>query len=429
MTSKDHKHTAILAALWEKNHSALIELAKRTNAISLCLRNDYSPALASDIAANNGLLVNIQGYQTESHEAASRADITIRLKALESSLNSPQWGAFCQAMHIGPLPAARALTENIAISAHQVLLTIEALDKAAERYDIALTVLNDEYTLFSKLLLTWSHSRGIPVLHVLHGTPLIRLYNVHEVAEADFYAVGSSACVQALEELQVSEQRIRKTGYPVWDRYAELRSDNITLKQTVANKLKLKTHEIWITLFTTWHSPTSAFGSLNDYSQSIHDVLRACSQLWASGYSFKLIIKDRPQNQRFGSDVVNRLITAVRAPPEEIRYTTAMTPELVSVSDLVLSIGSNITIEATIAGTNALNICDETSYLLGPPFANCGVPECESHEIHKWLLYYMDHRPADGTWSLSPREFYVGQSGDGLAGVRLAECIQDIAGL
>jgi hypothetical protein len=260
-------------------------------------------------------------------------------------------------------------------------------------------------------------------MHLLHGLGLARLYNVHHSVACDFYAVGSAYSSLGPAELGAPVDHIEETGFPRWDHYANLSCNRDDLRSELGACYGLDPSIPWITFFPTWASYTSAYIDREIYRKSLASVFNAVLPLAKSGKHFHLIVKDRPNNAHFGPSLSKALEATLK---DRFLYVTESTEEFVASSSLVISCGSNMSVEAGIVGTPAINLIDDPQYIFGPCFPDCGLLEMNGEELATWMHRNFDSIGNGVSSQLQPLDRFCGPNRDGKSAERVALLMEKI---
>ncbi len=423
------KTPAIICQLWESNWPAVVQMLRQSPVVLLCFRNTYSEDQRAAVVAAGGRLVDIESLLDDTEVAQLAALATDTEQRTAEAFQQTAWADYCSDKPIPADTLAEIVSGNLQLFLKQSYQRIDALERCLEHFDIRLVALNEEYSEVPSLLMQWAKQHHLQTLHLMHSVPKCRPYAIHERADADHYAVGSAITVDWLADLGVNPDRVHVTGFPGWDAYAPLLPEKASIKRNLGARLGIDPEPMWLTYFTTWASATSAFVDPEIYQKDIRSVLEACGAAWAAGREFHLIIKDRPQNLHFGKRMIDALVRTLKLPKHHIHYSADKTHELLVASSLVISSGSNLSIEAGMAGIPAVTLLDESQWLLGPCWADCGLPELEGYELSEWLVSQFDALDGPSTFGLQPIERFASPSGDGQSTQRVAALLAELAEL
>jgi GT2 family glycosyltransferase/glycosyltransferase involved in cell wall biosynthesis/trans-aconitate methyltransferase len=409
--------------LWDKNHAALYEYVRRRPCTVITVRGNCLPELQRGIEAAGGSLVAVEDALTQEEFLQLDEESNQRAQLVAQGLDCDQWKGFCEAQGVHPARVNELLTGGMKGYLHRCMIGVKALDRLRERYQLELMLVNEEYTGSAKLFVKWAKARGVPVLHLLHGTGLAKSYNVHDCVNADCYAVGSDYSKEGLLDLGAPDSILKVTGFPAWDHYRQLAQQRVSIRSQLAKHYRLDPQRRWVGYFTTWASTTTAYAEHSEYKLLITGIFLACVQLWAKGVDFQLIIKDRESNERFGQKVTAEVARALGIPADAYRYITENTEGLTVASDVVVSSGSNLSIEAGIAGIPAINLLSPSQWLLGPPYPDVGMKEARVENLAGVLEACLQGEPSQ----LQPLARFAGPNGDGRCFERVAELMLRMA--
>lgn len=265
------------------------------------------------------------------------------------------------------------------------MLMVAALDRIHETDGIDEIVLNEDVMAASKAAALWAKDRGVPTVMLSHSCILGRLYTVHREANADRIAVFGPRGAQPYEDLGVESSRLSVTGNPAWDAYPDLVAKRTEIRAQMRASRSLPVDEPLIVFATTWSANFTAFCDADAYERSLQAVLNAVKLLVANDIPVRLVVKDRPSNKAKGAYVA----AAARAAgiEERVTFTYDDMERWTVAADVVLSVDSNVALEAALAGVPAVNLWTEMSWLNGPFFgAEDGVLDAGAENLADGLL-------------------------------------------
>lgn len=131
------------------------------------------------------------------------------------------------------------------------------------------------------------------------------------------------------------------------------------------------------------------FSRIKSYEDTLKSVLLASKRLWDKGIGFYLIIKDREPNQKIAEEILSRLIKELDLAIYQlrIRHVYGAISSLIVSADLVISVGSNVSIEGMIANRAVINLLTISEIRVGPSFSgDDGIVEVEGYELPDAML-------------------------------------------
>jgi SAM-dependent methyltransferase len=344
--------SAVVSLLWAKNADVLDRYLKRAPSkvytaagLEAALTDDERRAIAVD--------------------AGKRAD-AIRERAEASGM---------------PSVFTADLSQRLSVP----MLMVAALDRVHATDGIDEIVLNEDVMAASKAAALWAKDRGVPTVMLSHSCILGRLYTVHREANPDRIAVFGARGAQPYEDLGVDPSRLAVTGNPAWDGYPDLAARRAEIRVQMRASRSLPADEPLIVFATTWSANFTAFCDADAYERSLHAVLNAVKLLAANDIPVRLIVKDRPSNEAKGAYVA----AAARAAgiEDRVTFTYDDMERWMVAADVVISVDSNVAIEAALSGVPAVNLWTEMSWLNGPFFgAEDGVLEVGAENLADGLL-------------------------------------------
>lgn len=292
---------------------------------------------------------------------------------------------------VGTHKWASAVTNDLERKLQEMMLLVAGLDRAHAADPIELVVLNEDVTQQSKTAANWAKAHGVPSVVVSHSCILGRLYTVHREESGDALATFGQRGAQPYTDMGVPANRIALTGNPAWDAYPQLIQQRAQIRGEFATRYGISANEHIVVFATTWPAFLTAFCDPHHYELSLRAVLRSVRELRDLAVPLRLVIKERPANAQKTQtrDAIIR--------EEAIGYEPIVTHEdlerWVVAADAVISVDSNVSIEATIAGTVAVNLWTPMSWLNGPFFdAGDGVVDASPDKLSIALAHALgDH--------------------------------------
>jgi hypothetical protein len=255
----------------------------------------------------------------------------------------------------------------------------EALTTAAERYTIELVVLNEDVGLVSKTCALWAMNADIPTLNVSHSAAIGSLAPTHcERNTSDVVFFGEKDA-EAYTAADIPMAGAHFIGNPDWDVYASLLANRDEVRIRCSQEYGIAPGRQIIVFATTWASNFYAFAEPSVYEDSLRAVFAAYSALQTNTYH--LVVKDRAANAPLFARV-GELAAEVGLAANCWTFTTKDLPSFIVCAAAVISVNSNVTVEAALCGVPAINIWSPASWLIGPYFdALDGVVEVEQQLI------------------------------------------------
>ncbi|MEW9899248.1 glycosyltransferase [Chitinivorax sp. PXF-14] len=415
------KKTALIYALWEKNLPALTRyLAGKPRVI---LIPDYlaSKTVVDAIVAagSEARLLPMQGLASDAGFAAP----------LLAQLEGPVGASLCEVAGL-PAGALAVLSSEAGRDLPVVYQWLSLLEQAMLEYDIEITLVNEDVLRDSKLLALWSRRHEIPILQVAHGTGLGRDY-IGEDNHSDDIAVFSRRSAEFFIDLGVAPQRLHPIGNPAWDAYPELLRQRDSVRQQLAAQHGIDPKARWLVFGTSWNAYLSALDQ-RDFGEQADMACRALAELLRGGVSDTLlIIKDRVVGDT--PDVRRQRLAGIahrHGVSEQVHYAMDDARNWVAAADVMISLDSNLSIEAILADVPAVNLVSDFGAIAGGGFgADDGVLSVEPGELGAALGKLIGdpaYRQALLEQARSRRD-YFNQGNDGRAAERLAVLIEQKA--
>ncbi|MFN2448655.1 MAG: methyltransferase domain-containing protein [Candidatus Baltobacteraceae bacterium] len=263
---------------------------------------------------------------------------------------------------------------------HQSLVLVEALDRAHAQNPVELVVLNEDVMQHSKTAALWAKSRGVPSVVVSHSSILGRLYTVHREDNGGTLAVFGRMGAVPHTDMGMPAERVAITGNPAWDVYAVLAERRSAVRSEMFARNAFSANDHVVVFATTWPAFFTAFCDAGHYEKSLRAAVRAVRELRDLDVPVQLVIKERSSNAEKGAE--REAILREEAAGFTPVVTDRDLESWIVAADAVVSVDSNIAVEAMIAGTPAINIWSPMSWLNGPYFgAEDGVMDVRPDDL------------------------------------------------
>ncbi len=332
--------SAVVSLLWGKNADALRGL----------LNGDSSTLY---VGANPHAYEGFEGVRrVEALGAALPQDVRQSI-ALDAKDRAQTIGSQV-AVRAEDQTTAAVLTRHLESRLRDGMLLVAALDHAHERDGVDLLVLNEDVTQQGKTAAAWAKARKVPSVLVSHSCILGRMYTVHRQANTDRIAVFGRRGADPYIEMGVPMDRMIVTGNPAWDVYAKLLPHRDALRAELAARYGFPPSDHLVVFAPTWTAYLTAFCDPAAYESSLRAVLHAAGALRRERVPLRVVIKDRPMNR--DGERLCRQIAREEAIEGAVVFTYEDTEKWIVSADAVVSVDSNISIEAAIAGVPAINL-------------------------------------------------------------------------
>jgi hypothetical protein len=180
---------------------------------------------------------------------------------------------------------------------------------------------------------------------------------------------------------------------------------------------------------TTWSANLTALGDEALYGKTLRAFLLACRELRDQGVALQPVVKDRPSRES-SPQRVQQLAAELGLPADWVRFSMADATSWVLTADVLVSVQSNLSVEAMLAGVPAINLFTELGMALGPCFAaDAGVREVEARELAPALreLLVDDERRAQQLAAQARAVAHHNAGVDGQATARVAALMSELA--
>lgn len=376
-------NSAIVSLVWSKNLRVVSEFV-RANPGTVVFSPGHlvTPDAQETIAAAGGKLESFDTLVTDDLRAMLHREIDERQKRLAASLADGEWIRSWLGDPLSPEVIAECLSTEALMQLPQLIMTLGALIKAASGYSIRLVLLNEDLMPMARVVVAWARHNGVPSLHLSHSVLICEPYTVHSRIHADQVAVFGERGLEGYRDVGVDESRLRITGNPAWDDYPQWRARRSEVRAALVARHGLSGERPIIVFGSTWAANLSALGSEDLYGTTLRSFLRACKGLIDQGIALQPVVKDRPQNIHFGQARLNQLLEETGLPLQSVLFSIDDATEWVVAADVLVSVDSNLSIEAMLAGVPAINLVSDLGMFLGPTFAaDSGVLDADDRTL------------------------------------------------
>jgi GT2 family glycosyltransferase/SAM-dependent methyltransferase len=422
--------TALISLLWGHNNNVLhFYLANRPRVV-LTIAQSCTEELRSVVEDAGSHLVALESLLTDDLRRTIQAAAEKQVERLGILQAEQVWRDFCGHWTLEVESFNAVLGDGLAGKLVWPMIMTEALDQAAARYHVELALVNEDLMLAGRMICEWARARGVPSLHLAHGAALVNPYTVHAALHADRMAVFGERGGEGYRDIGIAPVRLAVTGNPAWDVYAGLKQQRPQIRDIIYKKYHLKPDAPLVVFGTTWAAFFNAGSYAEVYKDTLAAFLVACRVLLDAGRELNILIKDRPSNDLTKQEIVSKLAEEIGIAADQYVYTRDDTQLLVIAADAMVSIDSNLSVEAMLVGTPAINIMTELGLRMGPSFdAESGILESTPSELPVVLdLVLTDADLRAGLAELmSLKAPYYNVAVDGSAAERVAQLMVNMA--
>ena len=314
----------------------------------------------------------------------SRAESGSSLSRLKAVLGSDEWLRFAADRGWSGDEMATIITERAQKDLPVIAAAISSLERFERTHTLRLVIVNEDFTPVPRAVVLWARERGIPTLHLSHALTICQPSTVHGRIMSDVLAVfGPRAAEDYLDEdAETFAPLIRVTGNPAWDVYPPMITQRDALRAELAARHGCSPSSQWVMFATAWDGNQTAFSDEAVFGRTLRSFLEACKALVEAGRNIEIVVKDRPPNREFGRARLAEIAREVGADHLPIVYDLGDIAKWVVAADVVVSVSSNVSIEALLASTPAINLATAEYAAMYPMFdAESGIVEVEAHEL------------------------------------------------
>jgi GT2 family glycosyltransferase/2-polyprenyl-3-methyl-5-hydroxy-6-metoxy-1,4-benzoquinol methylase len=381
------KNIALFSLLWDKNAPVLEQYLAGKERTVILLAPACTAAMRQALEPSGAKLVALESVLSSEERESIFQDAQQRANRCSEVFRGTEWPGFCLSRGFDSERAGAVISDNLSQKLFAEIIVLAALNKVKEEYFLELIILNEDVLPISKTIALWAHTERIPVLHLTHGLGLPRPNTVDEEVNADVMAVFGRRGGEFFLDAGIPAERIRVTGSPSLDIYQHLKQKRELIRQYTLAKNNLLPEFPIVVFGTTWAAHLTAISDGEVYEKSLRHVLLACRQAADEGVIAQLIIKDRPANSSFGPELCRRITLEVGFPEQMLRYVIDETEIWVAAADVVISIDSNLSAEAALAGVPAINLMSDAGLRLGPSFyGDSGIVEVEPEGLKNAIV-------------------------------------------
>lgn len=424
------KNIALFSFLWDKNLPVLEQYLTGKERTVISLASSCTAGMKQALESSGTKLLALESVLSAEECESVSQEAKQRARRCSEVFQSGEWAEFCCARDFDSERTSSVISMNLAQKLFPEIMILAALNKVKKEYFIELMLLNEDVLPLSKTIALWAHTEGIPVMHLTHGLGLPRPNTVDEEVSADIMAVFGRRGAEFFLDAGISPERIRVTGSPSLDIYQHLRPKRELIRQYTLAKNSLLPEFPIVVFGTTWSAHLTAISDGEIYEKSLRHVLLACKQAVDEGIIVQLIIKDRPANSSFGPELCKRVTLEVGFPEQMLRYVVDETEIWVVAADVVISIDSNLSAEAALAGVPAINLMSDAGLRLGPSFyGDSGIVEVEPEGLKNAIVNILaDEILKDILITASDKKISdYNAENDGMAVKRVALLMEEVA--
>ncbi|HEV3104183.1 MAG TPA: hypothetical protein VGZ01_00630, partial [Trinickia sp.] len=371
------KKTALIYALWEKNLAILQHYLQGKVRVVMVPKFLATDALRNLVQASGSELYILPTGGTAQCPDAANALLEC-FKDGTSSIGLSD-DAISTAILTG-------LSEEVADNLPIVQGSLRALESLSLEYEIEVTVVNEDIMRDSKTLVHWSQAKGIPVLHVVHGTGLSR-DNGSDAGQSDHVAVPSQRSAECFLDMGIPSNRTHVVGNPHWDVLAEMTANRDLYRAKLAEMYQLSPSGKWIVWGSTWNAYLTALDNRDFTEQAVQACVSIAALIRAGRSDVTLIFKDRLVDVLKGVTFEQMraqfmAIAAAHGVADHVRYVVDDARHWAACGDVVVSYNSNFAIEALLCDTPSISLVTDFTAVAGGGFgADDGVLVLEFREV------------------------------------------------
>lgn len=351
---------ALISLLWPKHHDMLAGYLGQRPCVVYTIAQYATESLSKMAVTGGGRVALLEKLSDAATVAA------LQQQALERAIQVRD--IFSREAPVPEPWAGLLVPVDLEARLLQEMQLIELLDAATRVQQVEVLLVSEEYMLMARTAVLWAKTRGIPVVHICHGTNLARMCTVHEPALADVYALVGERAGDALADLGVEESRLIPIGNAQWEAYQHAEEVRPLARKLLGEAHGLKPDLPILVLGTTWADDLTAFSEHRVYDDTIRTFLAACQSLRGKGTGLNCVIKDRPPNKPFAAERIAAIAAELGLSGDDYLLTFDNIREWMMAADAVVAMESTVLIEAMLAGSVAINLWHDAIHVLGPAY-------------------------------------------------------------
>lgn len=375
-----NKPVALFICLWKNNFPLLIPYLQR-HPRSIFIIPTYQPdaEVIAEIEKTGSRIYAFEQYYSEATTQEGVRFTKAALTVLGETDNESSYFKFNQAVMMKVFE--REANSNL----QTIFADINNLQALADEFFIEAILINEEAMSTGKTFREWAKRQGIPLIHVTHGTCMLQNYEYAEYPGDHTITVFGQRSADFYFDCGVPASRLQFIGNPVWNEYKQLKQKKQQVRKDLCSRHRMDADLPIIVFGTSWCAYLSASDD-RDIEQQIRTAFDAYKYLTQNGIFAQFVIKDRKNDHSIGEETVSRLITEYKIPKQLVRYVLDDTSLWVTAADVVISIDSNLSYEAVLAETPAINLLTSFGMIVGPAFsADDPILQCEASELGSQL--------------------------------------------
>ncbi len=360
--------SACVVGLYPRNEAVLREFLHQAPGVLYLPHGaaGTSPAFVAEAARRGTRVVELSSLVSPERCGVLHAEMSQRLASM---LDAAPWNALARRHAAAGLDAG-ALRDIVGDASLMSLvrgrIAIEELNEAAKRDALELIVVNEDLLPISKARALWGRAHGVPVLQVAHSLILQSAFRTsHRELHSDALAVFGEAGRAPYREMGIADERLPITGNPAYDAFPALVADRDRIRAAVRARYRRGAGARLVLFATTAVVNHRAFIDPR-YGERTLDAwfaARAVAQRVPDAF---FVVKGRAVDDRASSEAAAALHGIS---PETWAFEDDGIDELIVAADAVVSVFSNVSVQAMLGGVPAIDLIGPPEWLLGPGFA------------------------------------------------------------
>ena len=318
-----------------------------------------------------------------------------QVKVLNVSVNQAVIEEATQAVRLGvtslqadgaPKKLSCAIEEKVLLETYEsvlgqylpsVIALLNELQQIENEYFIELILLNEETSWLGKTIAGWAKQHGIPSILLSHGAGILKNCNF-ERYQCDTIAVFGDRNAEYYFDSAVPRERVEVIGNPNWNIFSKLKLEKCAVRQALCEQAGLDTALPIIVFGITRNTRLSAMDD-RDLVKELNNFLSVFPYLIEKSFQPQLVVIDQPATGKNNQDLLFDIAHCLGVPSSSIRYELTDEQCWVAGADVVVSIDSNLSVEAMLVETPAINLITSFGMLAGPGFSpEDPILHCES---------------------------------------------------
>lgn len=357
-----NKPTALLAVLWKHDLPFLKYYLQRNHRIVF---------LFSDIADQE----TIQAIETMGSQVKT-LQLSINPSVIEEANQAIMFAMNSLQVHKASKQAPCTSEEKVLLETYKGVLTenlpfvislLNELQQIEDEYFIESILLNEEISWQGKTIAGWAKQHGIPSILLSHDTRIPQSCNF-ERYQSETIAVAGDRSAECYFDSAVPRERIEVIGNPNWNIFKLLMREKRAVRQALCEQSGLDI-ALPIIVFSATRNTCPSILDDRNLLEELNGFFFIYPQLLEKGFQAQLVVIDQLATDKNNQKLVLDIVRQLGIPSVLVRCVLSEVESWIAAADVVVSFDSNISAQALLAETPAINLITPFNLLAGPTFS------------------------------------------------------------